>query len=226
LNFLSITASIGGGQTSALLDQTITMLATFESGVSANDGVMLIDPQSFDTLTFDLTVDRAASLGGDSLQVGLVADAFPEPASLSLFAFGLVRGQIAIRLSFAFYAHCRLTKAPPSLAGLFFAGPACLDQAMCGRFTHMLSWAEVVELSEILTVAKAKADDRGDGGGDEEVTQSPMRLANVVHLDQSTGAARLKDEMGLAGCPEPGSPCPAAQYARQGRNDRSSAELR
>jgi putative SOS response-associated peptidase YedK len=58
---------------------------------------------------------------------------------------------------------------------------------MCGRFTHMLSWAEVVDYSELWTAAKAKAEDRGGGGGDEEVTQSPMRFANVVYLDRKTG---------------------------------------
>jgi putative SOS response-associated peptidase YedK len=54
---------------------------------------------------------------------------------------------------------------------------------MCGKFTQMYSWREVVDFSQPLD---AHADDRpspdDDGGNDSEETVTPMRSASVLHL--------------------------------------------
>lgn len=47
---------------------------------------------------------------------------------------------------------------------------------MCGKFTQMMSWRELRDLSELTTMA---------GGSDSEDFVTPMRLAQVLRLDES-----------------------------------------
>jgi putative SOS response-associated peptidase YedK len=57
---------------------------------------------------------------------------------------------------------------------------------MCGKFTAMASWREVVEFSQPLT-GKLKGDD----GGDEEVTYSVARALPVIVWDREAGRRRI-----------------------------------
>jgi putative SOS response-associated peptidase YedK len=57
---------------------------------------------------------------------------------------------------------------------------------MCGKFTAMASWREVVEFSQPLT-GKLKGDD----GGDEEVTYGVARALPVIVWDREAGRRRI-----------------------------------
>jgi putative SOS response-associated peptidase YedK len=46
---------------------------------------------------------------------------------------------------------------------------------MCGKFSQMYSWREIVDFSQPLTSEP----------GDEEETVTPMRMASVLHLDEA-----------------------------------------
>jgi putative SOS response-associated peptidase YedK len=46
---------------------------------------------------------------------------------------------------------------------------------MCGNFSQMYSWREIVDFSQPLTSEP----------GDEEETVTPMRMATVLHLDEA-----------------------------------------
>jgi putative SOS response-associated peptidase YedK len=57
---------------------------------------------------------------------------------------------------------------------------------MCGKFTAMASWREVVDFSQPLTGKQ----DRGDGG-DEEVTYGVARALPVIVWDHEAGKRRI-----------------------------------
>lgn len=50
---------------------------------------------------------------------------------------------------------------------------------MCGKFTQMATWSQVVAFSQPLTVEA----DRAAGGGGEEITATPMRTAQIMRLN-------------------------------------------
>lgn len=63
---------------------------------------------------------------------------------------------------------------------------------MCGKFTAMASWAEVVDFSQPLTVPA------GDGGNDHEVTYRPYSMLPVIVWDAEAKERRiLKMRWGL-----------------------------
>ena len=55
-------------------------------------------------------------------------------------------------------------------------GPIC--QTMCGKFTQMMSWREVCELSDLVGLTERIPVD-------EVVIGTPMRMCRVIHLDQA-----------------------------------------
>ncbi|MBL8572836.1 MAG: SOS response-associated peptidase family protein [Hyphomicrobiaceae bacterium] len=54
---------------------------------------------------------------------------------------------------------------------------------MCGKFTQMATWAEVVAFSQAFTLPKPR--ESGAGGGEDEavITATPMRFAHIVRLN-------------------------------------------
>lgn len=68
---------------------------------------------------------------------------------------------------------------------------------MCGKFTQMLSWGELVELSDLQTSTRA----------DGEETITPMRFASVIALDHEGKRKAVRMRWGLV---PPGVKDPAA----------------
>jgi putative SOS response-associated peptidase YedK len=62
-----------------------------------------------------------------------------------------------------------------------------MQQAMCGKFTQMLSWAELVELADLQSSAR--------DGGVETVT--PMRFASVIARDDDGRRKAVRMRWGL-----------------------------
>jgi putative SOS response-associated peptidase YedK len=60
--------------------------------------------------------------------------------------------------------------------------------AMCGKFTQMMSWSELVSLADLL----------GAPAGDVQ-TVTPMRLATVITLDESGRRKAVKMRWGMVG---------------------------
>ncbi|HUN51863.1 MAG TPA: SOS response-associated peptidase family protein [Candidatus Sulfotelmatobacter sp.] len=82
---------------------------------------------------------------------------------------------------------------------------------MCGRFIQMFDWAEVTDFADLMAAVDARQRP-GAGGGegdDQEVVQSPMRFAKVVHLDPRTGQRRVSDMRW--GWPDARNPDPRAR---------------
>ncbi|HEY1836439.1 MAG TPA: SOS response-associated peptidase family protein [Rhizomicrobium sp.] len=61
---------------------------------------------------------------------------------------------------------------------------------MCGKFTQMMSWKEVHDLSELTSTATAP---------DEIVTVTPMRMAKILRLDASGTRELVNMRWGWAG---------------------------
>lgn len=65
---------------------------------------------------------------------------------------------------------------------------------MCGKFTQMMGWENLVRLSDLL----GKPEGEGGDGGDERVeTVTPMRFANVVTLNEQGERVSVRMRWGL-----------------------------
>jgi putative SOS response-associated peptidase YedK len=62
---------------------------------------------------------------------------------------------------------------------------------MCGKFTALASWSEVVAFSEPLTENGGGDASDGDGGNDEIVTYRVGGLLPVIVLDPETRTGRV-----------------------------------
>lgn len=79
---------------------------------------------------------------------------------------------------------------------------------MCGKFTQMASWGEVVEWSDLLKPPPALPASSSSRAQDAAETITPMRRANVLHLDAEGNRAMTRMRWGWS------KPQPQAKYER------------